>query len=84
MSEQPVGATPPQPLQPLSVATGSIIRAGTFIWGLALVVTLVVPSLHSGERDWWPWSCVTGLVLGGLGLVYLRRGRGSAEGVGRG
>lgn len=47
-------------------------------WLTALVVTLAVPSLHTGERVWWPWCCVAGLVLGLLGYLYVRRGRGNA------
>ena len=41
-------------------------------------MTLVVPALHEGARDWWPWVCVSA-VGGGLALVYVRRGRGNAE-----
>lgn len=74
MSEQP-GT---RELRPLAVDTVHVIVAGMTLWLVALVVTLVVPALHTGDRDWWPWTCVTGLVLGALGLVYLRRGRGSA------
>jgi hypothetical protein len=47
-----------------------------------LVVTLVAPGLHTGERAWWPWCAVAGLVLGGIGHAYLRRGRGNAAGAG--
>ena len=49
------------------------------MWLVALVVTLVVPALHEGDRDWWPWTCVAGLVLGAMGWAYLRRGRGNAQ-----
>ena len=73
-----------QPLEPLSVDTVHVILAGTLVWALALVITLAVPALHSGERSWWPWACVTGLVLGAIGLVYVRRGRGNAAGARRG
>jgi hypothetical protein len=69
-----------QPTQPVAVDTSRIILAGLAFWAVALVVVLTVPELHTGRRDWWPWACVTGLVLGGLGLVYVRRGRGSAVG----
>ena len=51
------------------------------MWAVALVVTLVVPCLHTGDRSWWPWACVTGVVLGAIGLLYLRRGKGNAAGV---
>jgi Protein of unknown function (DUF2530) len=48
------------------------------LWAVALVVTLLVPSLHDGDRSWWPWCCVAGLGLGLIGYAYLRRGRGNA------
>ena len=72
-----------QPTQPVAVDTSRIILAGLACWAVALVVVLAVPDLHTGRRDWWPWACVTGLVLGGLGLVYVLRGRGSAAGARR-
>jgi hypothetical protein len=65
-------------VRPLAVDTAHVILAGMAVWLVALVVTLAVPELRTGDRSWWPWSCVTGLVLGALGLVYLRRGRGNA------
>lgn len=64
------------PVEPLAVDTVHVVLAGLAVWAVALVVTLAVPSLHSGPRDWWPWACVTGLALGALGLLYLRRGGG--------
>ena len=73
-----------QPVEPLSVDTMRVILAGTLVWAIALVATLAVPALHSGERSWWPWACVTGLVLGTIGLIYVRRGRGNATGARRG
>ena len=81
MSGEQDGERPPtvrQPPQPLAVDTRPIVRAGLGLWALALLATLAVPAWHTGERAWWPWACVTGLVLGGLGLVYIHRGRGSA------
>ncbi|WP_295698206.1 DUF2530 domain-containing protein [Lapillicoccus sp.] len=65
-------------LRPLALPMRRIVEVGLGLWALGLVLTLAVPALHSGERSWWPWCCVTGLVLGGIGLVYLRRGRGNA------
>lgn len=67
-------------LQPLDWSTGRVIKLGLAAWALALVVTLVVPDLHSGDRSWWPWTCVAGMALGVFGYVYLRRGRGNATG----
>jgi hypothetical protein len=56
-----------------------IVEAGIALWAVALVVTLLVPVLHEGSRDWWPWVCVSGIVLGGIGWLYVRRGRGNAS-----
>lgn len=66
------------PVEPLHVDTVHVVVAGLVLWIVALVVTVVVPPLHTGGRDWWPWACVAGLVIGALGLVYVRRGRGNA------
>lgn len=60
------------------VRSDRVVLAGMALWTVALVVVLAVPSLRSGDRGWWPWACVAGLVLGALGWVYLRRGRGNA------
>ncbi len=76
MTEQQQG---PPAIEPLKVDTQHIIIVGLALWAIALVVTLAVPALHSGDRDWWPWAAVAGLVLGGLGLTYVRRGRGNAS-----
>lgn len=65
-------------LLPLHVPTRRIILAGMVAWVLALVVVLAVPSLRTGDRSWWPWACVSGLLLGALGYAYVSRGRGNA------
>ena len=64
----------------MHVDSARIVVAGLVAWAVALVVTLVVPALHTGERSWWPWTCVAGLVLGLVGLAYILRGRGNAAG----
>ena len=66
-------------IEPLHVPMLRIIEVGLAAWVVALVVTLVVPALHQGDRDWWPWTCVAGFVLGCLGWAYVRRGRGNAR-----
>lgn len=73
----------PQPLRPLAVDTIHVVQIGMGSWAVALVVCLLAPALHTGDRHWWPWACVTGLVLGLLGLVYLYRGRGNAANLSR-
>lgn len=55
-----------------------VVEWGMLVWAVALVVTLVVPALRTGERDWWPWACVAGIGLGAIGWLYVRRGRGNA------
>jgi hypothetical protein len=77
----PAAADPasPEQIEPLHVPMLRIIEVGLAAWVVALVVTLVVPALHQGDRDWWPWTCVAGFVLGCLGWAYVRRGRGNAR-----
>ena len=65
-------------LQPLAVSSATVTLWGLACWVVALVATLVVPSLHDGERHWWPWTCVAAIVIGSLGYTYVRRGRGNA------
>lgn len=67
-------------VEPLHVPMLRIIEAGMAAWVVALVVTLLVPALHQGDRSWWPWTCVAGFLLGILGWAYVRRGRGNARG----
>ncbi len=79
MTDQTPARKPGEPLEPVHVPMLKIVEAGIATWALALVVTLVVPVLHEGDRDWWPWTCVAGMGLGAIGWVYLRRGRGNAK-----
>ena len=77
----PTPSTDPTPgdvVTPVHVPMIKIVRVGILAWAVALVVTLVVPTLHQAPRDWWPWCCVAGIVLGGIGWFYLSRGRGNA------
>jgi len=64
--------------RPLAVDTARLLGIGIALWGTALVVSLIVPALHQGDRQWWPWACVAGIVGGVLALLYVRRGRGNA------
>ncbi|MEO8556026.1 MAG: DUF2530 domain-containing protein [Actinomycetota bacterium] len=68
----------PEEPEPVAINTPRVIEIGIALWGLALIVTLLVPSLHLGPQHWWPWACVAGVVGGGLALWYVRRGRGNA------
>ncbi|MHA3836939.1 DUF2530 domain-containing protein [Terrabacter sp. AAH1] len=75
----PAPSAAPEQIEPLHVPMLRIIEVGLAAWVVALVVTLVVPALHEGDRDWWPWACVAGFALGGIGWAYVRRGRGNAR-----
>ncbi len=76
-AEQPDGAGR-APLEPLPVPMARVIEIGLGLWLVALLVVVLVPSLHEGDRSWWPWCCVTGFALGLAGYAYVRRGRGNA------
>jgi hypothetical protein len=65
-------------LAPLPVNTFRVVLVGTALWLVALALSLLVPALHRDSRSWWPWGALAGLLLGLLGLAYLRRGRGNA------
>ncbi|MBT9255058.1 DUF2530 domain-containing protein [Phycicoccus sp. KQZ13P-1] len=86
MTDEPTRAPDPAllgrsaPVDPPDVPTRTLVLVGSGVWTLALVVTLLVPALHTGERSWWPWACVTGLALGAFAWWYVRRGRHDAAG----
>jgi len=69
--------SPPEP-EPIAIDTIKVIEIGIALWGLALVVIMLLPALHLGDKHWWPWACIAGIVGGGLALWYVRRGRGNA------
>jgi H+/Cl- antiporter ClcA len=47
---------------------------GIVLWLVALaLVLLFLRPLLDGEHSWWLWTCVTGLVLGLVGIVYTQR-----------
>ncbi len=77
--QAPARGIPIDRIRPLHVPMLRVVEVGVACWVLALGVTLLVPALHEGDRDWWPWACVAGAVLGGVGWAYLRRGRGNAR-----
>ena len=65
---------------PMASDTARIVEIGMACWFVALVVSVLVPALHTGDRSWWPWTCVAGIAGGALALLYVRRGRGNAAG----
>ncbi|HPF79641.1 DUF2530 domain-containing protein [Nostocoides australiense] len=72
------GIPAPRAPEPIGFRMDRIVLIGMAVWAVGLIVTLVVPTLHEGSRSWWPWACVAGIVLGAIGYLYVRRGRGNA------
>jgi Protein of unknown function (DUF2530) len=65
---------------PMASDTARLVEIGMACWFIALVISMLVPALHQGDRAWWPWTCVAGIAGGALALGYVRRGRGNAAG----
>lgn len=63
----------------MRVNTARVVAAGILVWVVALLVLLAVPALRQGDRAWWPWTCVIGIVGGLVAWWYVRRGRGNAS-----
>jgi len=52
------------------------ITVGTVAWAVALVVLLLIRDrLRQSGDGWWISVCATGLALGVLGSVWVRRRR---------
>ena len=64
--------------EPMSIDIARVLEVGITLWGVALAASLLVPVLHEGDRHWWPWACLAGVVGGGMALLYVRRGLGNA------
>jgi hypothetical protein len=53
---------------------GAPVAVGTAVWALLLVIGLFIrPDLIDSGRGWWIWSAVSGVILGLIGYLYLRR-----------
>lgn len=72
------GIEAPRAPEPIGFRMDRIVLVGIGAWAVALVLTLLVPALHRDDRSWWPWTCAAGIVLGAIGYLYVRRGRGNA------
>ena len=73
---QSAEVTPAVEVASLDVDGVNAVAIGTVLWAVALVVTLIMHSalLESGNA-WVTWVCVSGLVLGLMGLPYVIRRR---------
>jgi hypothetical protein len=70
------GRTHPTP-EPLDVDAVSVVTVGTVLWGVAaLVLALFVRGwLERNDDVWWIWTCISGFLLGLVGIAYVRRRR---------
>lgn len=57
--------------EPIETNDAKAVIAGTGLWALALVALLIFRP--APEHTWLIWTCVAGIVLGLLGLWYVRR-----------
>jgi H+/Cl- antiporter ClcA len=68
----------PEPLEANDQVVAAVITGG---WVIALIVLLAVRTDIPASDRWWIWTCVTGVVLGLFGLLYvpfLKRSRARA------
>jgi uncharacterized membrane protein YbhN (UPF0104 family) len=64
----------PEPIETNDTAT---VAVGIGLWVLALVALLIFRP--APEHSWWIWTCVAGVVLGLMGLAYVRRRESQRE-----
>lgn len=59
---------------PVTTDDRKAMLVGVSLWLVALVVLLVMlaPLVASGNR-WWLWTCVVGIALGLIGIIYTHR-----------
>lgn len=74
MPSHPTSVRPPD----VTLRTITLVRWGILVWAVVLSVLLLLPGLREGDRSWWVWVPVAGMVLGVVGWAYLRRGKGNA------
>jgi Protein of unknown function (DUF2530) len=76
-SEKPTELPPnggTRELKPMEVDLNRIVLLGTVLYAIVAIVLLPLQSsLNHDGHGRWPWIAVSGVVLGLLGLTYLKR-----------
>lgn len=81
MSDEQTGDTgraaePTPEVAVLDVDGVAAVAVGAALWAIAFVLTLLFRGpLGDAGNGWWTWVCLTGVVLGLLGLWHVRRRR---------
>lgn len=76
MDEHEAGLIPESPKKPVDVDGVRSVAIGTVLWAVAFVVLLFFrDDLDAAGNGWWLWTCLTGVGLGLLGLLYTTRRR---------
>ncbi len=61
---------------PLDLDAVNTLRVGTLLWFIAFLALLpFTERLSDSDRGWWIWTCVAGVALGGMGMVFTMRRR---------
>lgn len=72
IEQPPTGGT--RQLEPMEVDLGRIVLIGTVLYAIVAVILLPMQNAlrHDGHER-WPWIAVSGVALGLLGYVYVKR-----------
>lgn len=58
----------------MDIDESRVIAVGAAAWMVALIATLAFyDDLADRDREWWIWTCVTGLGLGCWGWYLVRK-----------
>ena len=57
--------------EPVKTDDRKAVLIGLALWLVALAVLLLfIPQLTESGLSWWLWTCIAGLSLGLIGLLY--------------
>jgi hypothetical protein len=49
------------------------MAVGTGLWTAAALVLVITGTRFDSDNAWWLWTCLAGIVMGVMGMVYTRR-----------